>query len=108
METLREHFEPIITAQEEEYNERFYLDTQVQILNLTKEGEAPSHSPKSFQKSSNLNSQILQAMQQQTNAILESNRVILEGIKSITQRPSPLGGVDWTPIIQGALTGLAK
>ena len=40
MQALREHFEPIIAQQEDDYNEQFCLDTQVQVRNISKV-EAP-------------------------------------------------------------------
>lgn len=43
----------------------------------------------------------LQAMQNQNNALLEA-------LKTSQSAPSPLGGIDWQPIVQGALTGLAQ
>lgn len=41
--------------------------------------------------------------------IAQGQTLILEAIKTQAQpSPSPLGAVNWTPIIQGALTGLAQ
>jgi flagellar biosynthesis/type III secretory pathway chaperone len=46
------------------------------------------------------NSHLIQAMQQQTNTVLEAFKV--------SQPIHPLPSIDWTPVMQGALTGLAK
>ena len=45
-------------------------------------------------------------MSQQTNAILESNHLILEAIKASSQ-PSFFGNINWAPIIQGVASAVA-
>ena len=89
MGALREHFEPIIAQQEDDYNDKFCLNTQVQVRNITKDEKLLQTAP------------ILKAIKSQnktiTNAILESNKAIVEAIKSTRTDPSPRGGVNWTP-----------
>ena len=100
MQALREHFEPIIAQQEDDYNEQFCLDTQVQVRNLTKVEGPVQISP------------ILNAIKSQnktiTNAILKSNQAIVEAIQTSKPAPSPLTEVNWTPLIQAVATGLAQ
>ena len=100
MEALRDHFEPIIAQQEDDYNDKFCLNTQVQVRNITKDEKLLQTAP------------ILKAIKSQnktiTNAILESNKAIVEAIKSTRTDPSPWGGVNWTPIVQGLATGFAQ
>jgi hypothetical protein len=93
MQILIEHFNPIITDHENDYNEEFCIDTRVEILNIS-EGSSPPAS-----KHVNNANAVLEAMQAQTNAILQSNAQILEAIK--VQSTSPLAGLNWTNIAQG-------
>jgi len=109
MTKFREHFNPFIVKLEDDYNDKFCGETRIKIRNFTDSYNAkdiPSPSLKPSRAKAPSQTQILQAMQQQTNAILESNResnrAILEAMKA--SQPA----LNWQPIVQGALTGLAQ
>src|ERR1044072_7029477 len=109
MNKLREHFEPFIVKMEDDYNEEFCGETRIKIRNVTETG-VPSPVPKS--RTPSQTSQILQAMQTMQNTQLQAmqtqTNALLEAIKVSQPAPSPLGGINWQPIIQGALTGVAQ
>lgn len=99
MSKFRDHFEPLIVKLEDDYNDEFCGETRIKRRNYTDSCNTKKVPSPSRTKAP---SQILEAMQQQTGAILESNRAILEAIK--LSQPT----LNWQPIIQGALTGLAQ
>lgn len=101
MQALREHFEPIIAQQEDDYNEEFCLETRVKIVNLT--GVDSSSATKTTKTRTTQSALILEAIQQsnatmqsQSNAILQSNAQILEAMKSQSQASA----INWAPLIQ--------
>jgi hypothetical protein len=110
MQALREHFEPIIAQQEDEYNEDFCLETRVKIVNLFGVySSSTTQTSKTTKTRTTQSAMILEAIQQsnvsmqaQTNAILQSNAQILEAMRSQTQAPT----INWTPLIQAVATAI--
>lgn len=106
MEELREHFEPIIAQQEDDYNEKFCLDTQVQVRNVTK--EVPLQTSPILNAIKAQNKTLTNAILASNKAILESNQSLVEAIQSSRKAPSAFEAVNWTPIVQGLATGFAQ
>jgi hypothetical protein len=100
---------------EEDYNEDFCGQTRVKIRPLP---PTPTAVP-APKRSSGSQTQVileshrhlLEVMQAQTNAFIQTQatqtNAILEAIKAQPQ-PSLISGVDWTPILQGALSVAAQ
>nr|YP_008474718.1 truncated DNA polymerase [Glomus cerebriforme]AGJ98100.1 truncated DNA polymerase [Glomus cerebriforme] len=105
MEAMKEHFTPLITKLEDDYNEDFCGQTRVKVRStLTSPGTQPA--PKSAKRPTT--AQILETMQSsmqaQTNAIIEA----IKNTPQPTPSPSLLAGVDWTPILQAGVSALAS
>lgn len=118
MEEMINHFQPIITKLEEDYNEDFCGQTRVKIRSLPLTPTAPPALSRPKRSSGSQtqvilesNRQLLEAMQAQTNAFIQAqttqSNAILEAIKAQPQ-PSLISGVDWTPLLQGALSVAAQ
>lgn len=108
MDALRNHFEPIIASEEEDYNEAFCIDTRIKIVNLTDVNS--SKAPKTRSSQTNV---ILQTMQQtmqqqaqQTNSIITAMQQQTQAILTAIQSQSQQSPVNWTPLIQAVATAV--
>jgi len=116
MEEMMNHFQPIITKLEGDYNEEFCGQTRVKIRSLpstSTAAPAPSRPKRSAGSQTQVilesNRQLLEAMQAQTNAFIQTQttqtNAILEAMKA---QPSLISGLDLTPVLQGVLSVAAQ
>lgn len=109
---LREYLEPLLAKMEEDYDEEFSIDTKIKIRDLGPIEQPIIPSPIKPSKSLNASTQvILQALKESNTlanasmqGLLKGNQQVLKAIQAQAQTPP----VNWTPIIQGAISGLGQ
>jgi hypothetical protein len=99
MQALREHFEPFIVQQEEDYNDKFVSDTRVNLLNVSKDDIISQASSRRVSP----NTQVLEAI----HTLVQSQNTTLEAIKALASAP-PQPPLNWQPIIQAVISGVAQ